>query len=48
LAVVDTLAETVRALAPRLAEREAADPERYPADNIAELVEAGVIRRGRD
>jgi alkylation response protein AidB-like acyl-CoA dehydrogenase len=44
LAVVDTLADTVRALAPRLAEREAADPERYPAENIAALVDAGVIR----
>jgi len=44
LAVVSTLAETVRGLAPRLAEREAADPERYPAENIADLVAAGVIR----
>jgi alkylation response protein AidB-like acyl-CoA dehydrogenase len=42
--VVSTLAETVRALAPRLAEREAADSERYPAENIADLVEAGVLR----
>ena len=42
--MVDTLAETVRALAPRLAEREAADPERYPAENIAALVDAGVMR----
>jgi len=42
--VVSTLAETVRALAPRLAEREAADSERYPADNIADLVASGVIR----
>jgi len=42
--VVSTLAETVRALAPRLADREAADSERYPADNIADLVASGVIR----
>ena len=33
--MVSTLAETVRELAPRLAEREAADSERYPAENIA-------------
>jgi alkylation response protein AidB-like acyl-CoA dehydrogenase len=44
LAVVSTLAETVRALAPRLADRDAADSERYPADNIADLVASGVIR----
>jgi alkylation response protein AidB-like acyl-CoA dehydrogenase len=42
--VVSTLAETVRALAPRLAARESADPERYPSENIADLVTAGVIR----
>ena len=42
--MVSTLAETVRALAPQLAEREAADSERYPAENIADLVAAGVIR----
>jgi len=42
--VVSTLAETVGALAPKLAEREAADPERYPAENIADLVTSGVIR----
>jgi len=42
--VVSTLAETVRALAPRLADREAADSESYPADNIADLVASGVIR----
>lgn len=42
--MVSTLAETVRALAPRLAEREASDPDRYPAENIADLVTAGVIR----
>jgi alkylation response protein AidB-like acyl-CoA dehydrogenase len=42
--VVSTLAETVRGLAPRLAERDAADSERYPAENIADLVAAGVIR----
>ena len=40
----DGLAETVRDLAPRLATRDAADAERYPADNIADLVRAGVIR----
>jgi alkylation response protein AidB-like acyl-CoA dehydrogenase len=44
LVVVSTLAETVRGLAPRLAEREAADSERYPAENIADLVAAGVMR----
>jgi isovaleryl-CoA dehydrogenase len=38
------LAETVRDLAPRLASRDAADAERYPADNIADLISAGVIR----
>jgi alkylation response protein AidB-like acyl-CoA dehydrogenase len=38
------LGETVRDLAPRFANRDAADSERYPADNIAELVGAGVIR----
>ena len=42
--MVSTLAETVRALAPTFAEREAADPERYPADNIADLVASGVMR----
>jgi alkylation response protein AidB-like acyl-CoA dehydrogenase len=30
--------------APTFAEREAADPERYPADNIADLVASGVMR----
>jgi alkylation response protein AidB-like acyl-CoA dehydrogenase len=44
LAVVRTLAESVRALAPALAEREAADPEHYPSENIADLVSSGVIR----
>ena len=38
------LADTVRELAPRLAEREAADPDRYPAENVAELIAAGVLR----
>lgn len=38
------LAATVRELAPRLAQRDAADAESYPADNIADLVSAGVIR----
>ncbi len=38
------LAETIRDLAPRLAARDAADSERYPAENIADLVGAGVIR----
>ena len=42
--MVSTLAETVRALAPRLAEREHADPERYPSENIADLVGSGVMR----
>lgn len=42
--MVSTLSETIRALAPRLAEREAAAPDRYPAENIADLVAAGVIR----
>jgi alkylation response protein AidB-like acyl-CoA dehydrogenase len=44
LAVVSALAETVRSLAPTLAEREAADPDRYPAENIADLMASGVIR----
>src|SRR5687767_4869145 len=38
------LAGTVRDLAPRLANRDAADADRHPADNIADLVSAGVIR----
>lgn len=38
-----TLAETVRALAPSLAAREAADADRYPAENIADLFAGGVI-----
>ncbi|RPI52788.1 MAG: acyl-CoA dehydrogenase [Acidobacteria bacterium] len=38
------LAQTVRDLAPRLASRDAADSEHYPAENIADLVGAGVIR----
>ena len=42
--MVSTLADTLRALAPTLAERDAADPERYPAENIADLVAAAVIR----
>lgn len=42
--MVRTLAESVRALAPKLAEREAADSEQYPSENIADLVSAGVIR----
>ena len=42
--MVSTLADAVRALAPKLGEREAADPERYPAENIADLVAGGVIR----
>ena len=42
--MVRTLGDSVRGLAPKLAEREAADPERYPADNIGDLVASGVIR----
>ena len=42
--MVSRLAETVRDLAPRLADRDAVDAERYPAENIADLVGAGVIR----
>jgi len=38
------LVDTVRDLAPTLADREAADPERYPAESIAALVDAGVLR----
>ncbi len=38
------LAQTIRDLAPRLAARDAADSERYPAENIADLVGAGVLR----
>lgn len=33
----------IRDLAPQLASREAADPERYPAENIADLITAGVL-----
>jgi alkylation response protein AidB-like acyl-CoA dehydrogenase len=36
------LLEQVRGLAPALAAREAADPERYPAESVAELYRAGV------
>jgi len=42
--VVRTLGDTVRDLAPTLANRESADPEGYPAENISDLVNAGVIR----
>jgi alkylation response protein AidB-like acyl-CoA dehydrogenase len=42
--VVNRLAGTVRELAPRLAARDGADAERYPAENIGDLVSAGVIR----
>jgi alkylation response protein AidB-like acyl-CoA dehydrogenase len=42
--VVSTLLETVRALGPKLTEREQTDSERYPAENIADLVASGVIR----
>ena len=42
--MASVLADTVRDLAPRLASRDAADSERYPAENIADLVSAGVIR----
>lgn len=41
---VSALGETVRDLAPRLRERDVADPERYPAENIADLVSAGIVR----
>lgn len=42
--MVRTLAETVRDLAPQLAQRDAADSEGYPAENIHDLVSAGVLR----
>lgn len=42
--MVSGLGATVRDLAPRLAGRDAADAERYPADNVSDLVRAGVIR----
>jgi alkylation response protein AidB-like acyl-CoA dehydrogenase len=38
------LLQTVRDLAPALAVRETADPEAYPAENIADLQRAGVLR----
>jgi alkylation response protein AidB-like acyl-CoA dehydrogenase len=38
------LADTVRDLAPRLTEREDADPDRYPAESVADLIAAGVFR----
>src|SRR5215211_4057910 len=44
LSMANGLAETVRDLAPRFASRDNADAEHYPADNIADLVGAGVIR----
>ena len=42
--MASSLSDTIRDLAPRLGEREAVDPDRYPAENIADLVAAGVIR----
>ena len=42
--MVSGLAEAVRGLAPVLAKRDDLDAEHYPADNIADLVAAGVIR----
>jgi alkylation response protein AidB-like acyl-CoA dehydrogenase len=42
--MVSSLGATVRDLAPRLASRDTADAERYPADNVSDLVGAGVIR----
>jgi alkylation response protein AidB-like acyl-CoA dehydrogenase len=44
LSAVGSLADTVRELAARLAHRDAADSEHYPADNISDLVNAGIIR----
>ena len=38
------LADAVRDLAPRFTEREGADPDRYPAQSVADLVDAGVLR----
>jgi alkylation response protein AidB-like acyl-CoA dehydrogenase len=38
------LAETVRDLAPRFAPRDDRDADAYPAENIADLVNAGVLR----
>jgi alkylation response protein AidB-like acyl-CoA dehydrogenase len=42
--VASGLARAVRDLATRLAGRDAADAEAYPAENVADLVSAGVIR----
>jgi alkylation response protein AidB-like acyl-CoA dehydrogenase len=44
ISMANGLAETVRDLAPRLASRDNADAEHYPAGNIADLVGAGVLR----
>ena len=38
------LADAVRDLAPRITARESADPDRYPAESVADLIEAGVLR----
>jgi len=38
------LADTVRDVAAGLTEREAADPDRYPAESVATLIDAGVFR----
>jgi alkylation response protein AidB-like acyl-CoA dehydrogenase len=38
------LLDTIRDLSPALAERESADPERYPAENIRALADAAVLR----
>src|SRR5215216_3653383 len=37
------LLEQARELAPALAAREAADPERYPSESVADLYRAGVV-----
>src|SRR5215207_8815574 len=39
----NSLLHDLRGLAPRLADREAADPDRYPSESIADLQRAGVL-----
>lgn len=38
------LVDAVRDLAPRITERESADPDRYPAESVADLIAAGIFR----
>src|SRR5690349_7881560 len=41
--VMESLLADVQSLAPIMAARDAADPESYPVENVADLVRAGVL-----